>query len=84
MFRQMSTTVFKLDNYFDRARVFFHTRVEMAKDLIVAREFLKKMLPPRIELRTFCELSRRDNRYTTEAYTVTIFVKKSYLHIEAL
>ena len=26
---------------------------------------LKKIFPPRIELRTFCVLSRRDNHYTT-------------------
>jgi hypothetical protein len=30
------------------------------------------MIPPRIELGTFCVLGRRDNRYTTESVSHTV------------
>ena len=46
--------------------MFFKKMANLMVKLILKK--LKRMIPPRIELMTFCVLGRRDNRYTTESY----------------
>ena len=39
---------------------------------------IKVMFPPRIELRTFSVLGRRDNHYTMETYTLSTHFKSTF------